>query len=88
MLAGAAWRSATGETREVQARLGAVGLVADRFMGDRAKLGVGRVEGMFDAGTYGYGDGGYGDGGKEGVTVGIDRSASGGYEYKIWRVRG
>jgi hypothetical protein len=63
--------------------------VADRFLGDRAKVGVGRVEDLFEAAAWGGGsDGGHWSGEKEGERVGIDRSASGGYEYKVWRVRG
>lgn len=59
------------EAREVQTRLSIAGLIADRFEGSRARVGVASLEHMF--GEYE---------GNASLRIGIDRSKDGGYLFK------
>lgn len=59
------------EAREVQTRLCIAGLVADRFEGARARVGVPSLERMFDEYR-----------GNSDLRVGIDRSRDGGYVFR------
>ncbi|KAK0127663.1 hypothetical protein ONS96_007184 [Cadophora gregata f. sp. sojae] len=68
--------AAKGETREVQARLSVVGLVAAHFEGRRAERGVEKVEDLFEerGGING-----------SGPRVGVVRTEGGGWGSSIWR---
>lgn len=65
------------EAREVQTRLCIAGLVAERFEGMRARIGVPKLEHMFDEYE-----------GHDSLRVGIDMSKDGGYVFKTLRREG
>jgi hypothetical protein len=66
--------SAGGDVREVQARLSIVGLVADRFEGQRGSDGVKEMDDYFEEKE-----------GHDSMRVGIDRNDGAGFAYKVWQ---
>ena len=66
--------SSGGDVREVQARLSIVGLVADRFEGQRGRDGVKEMDDYFEEKE-----------GHDSMRVGIDRNDGAGFAYKVWQ---
>jgi hypothetical protein len=66
--------SSGGDVREVQARLSIVGLVADRFEGQRGRDGVKEMDDYFEEKE-----------GHDSMRVGIDRDDGAGFAYKVWQ---
>jgi hypothetical protein len=73
VLTGIAIKASRGDVREVQARLSIIGLVADRFEGQRGRDGVEKMDDYFEEKD-----------GNGSVRVAIDRSDGGGFAYKVW----
>lgn len=66
--------SSGGDVREVQARLSIVGLVADRFEGQRGRDGVQEMDDYFEERE-----------GNDSIRVAVDRNDGAGFAYKIWQ---
>lgn len=62
-----------GEVRDIQARLGIVGLVADRFEGDKASSSAEGVDQLFEEHQ-----------GSSSSVVAIERTMAGGYAFRTW----
>lgn len=77
ILAVVALQSSGGEVREIQARLGIFGLVADRFEAQTGRDDVEKMENHFEEKD-----------GKGSMKVAVDRNNGGGYTYKVWPRQG
>lgn len=76
-LAAVAIKTSGGDVREVQARLSIVGLVADRFEGQRGRDGVEHMDDYFEEKQ-----------GNDSMRVAIDKSDAEGFAYKVWQKTG
>jgi hypothetical protein len=74
VLTGVALKTSGGDVREVQVRLSIIGLVADRFEGQRSRDGVEKMDDYFEEKE-----------GNDSMRVAIDKSDGGGFAYKVWQ---